>query len=189
MKNIAIFASGSGTNAENIIKYFANSTDIAVKVVIYNKQDAGVVERATRLGIPSVYLNKADMTDETKVIATLDEYAIDYIILSGYLLLFPEYLLDKYKDKVLNIHPALLPKHGGKGFYGDKVHADVLKCGDKETGITIHVIDKNFDQGKTIFQAKCEVKPGDTVHDVAIRVHTLEYEWFPKIIEKYIKGV
>lgn len=186
MKKIAIFASGSGSNAENIAKYFINHHHIKVSIIISNNQDAYVHERAKTLGIKSVTFSKQDFSEPDNIIPLLEEYAIDYIVLAGFLLKIPQKLIELYPDKIINIHPALLPKYGGKGMYGDRVHRAVVEAQEKESGITIHYVNENYDEGNIIFQAKCNVLPEDTPQDVALKVHDLEYQHFPKIIESVI---
>lgn len=186
MKNIAIFASGSGSNAENIANYFSESQDVCIALIVCNKADAYVFERARRLGIPSVLVDKAGMDDQKAVLDLLAQYHIDFIVLAGYLLLVPKYLVDAYPRAIVNIHPALIPLHCGKGMYGDRVHEDVIRCGDTESGITIHYVNEFFDNGDIIFQAKCPVEPGDDAHAVATKVHALEYAHFPHVIAETI---
>ncbi len=189
MKNIAIFASGSGSNAENIANYFSGNKEVSISLIVCNKADAFVFERAKKLGIPSKLVTKADMQDEKAVLALLQEYHIDFIVLAGYLLLVPKYLVDAYPKAIVNIHPALIPLHCGKGMYGDKVHEDVIKCGDKESGITIHYVNEFFDNGDIIFQATCPVEAGDDAHAVATKVHALEYAHFPHVIAETIAKI
>ena len=186
MKNIAIFASGSGSNAENIAEYFNDSANVSISLIVCNKADAFVLERAKRLGIPSKAVTGAGMKDEKAVMSLMKEYGIDFIVLAGYLLLVPKYLVDAYPNAIVNIHPALIPLHCGKGMYGDRVHEDVIACGDKQSGITIHYVNEFFDNGDIIFQATCPVEPGDTAHDVATKVHALEYAHFPRVIAETI---
>ena len=188
MKNLAIFASGEGTNAENIIRYFENSGTAKVTLLVYNRKEAGVRLRAERLGVRTVYIPKSMFGDSEKVLATLREANTDIIVLAGFLLFVPEYLLETYHNRIINIHPSLLPLHGGKGMHGIHVHEDVLACGDKETGITVHVADAQLDHGCVLFQAKCPVERGDTPEDVAARVHKLEYAYFPEVIERFCQG-
>lgn len=183
MRRIVIFASGNGTNAERIIRHFQQSEVARVVLVVSNKEDAYVRQRAAALGVDSVYVGKGDMNDRERVVGLMQEYGADFCVLAGYLLLFPEYLIRYFEGRVLNIHPALLPLHGGKGMYGDHVHADVLRCGDKVSGITVHYIDEHFDKGQTILQAYCPVKEDDTVDSLAQRIHRLEYAYFPAAIE------
>ena len=188
MKNLAIFASGEGTNAENIIRYFENSGTAKVTLLVYNRKEAGVRLRAERLGVRTEYIPKSMFGDSEKVLATLREANTDIIVLAGFLLFVPEYLLEAYHNRIINIHPSLLPLHGGKGMHGIHVHEDVLACGDKETGITVHVADAQLDHGCVLFQAKCPVERGDTPEDVAARVHKLEYAYFPEVIERFCQG-
>lgn len=188
MKNLAIFASGEGTNAENIIRYFENSGTAKVTLLVYNRKEAGVRLRAERLGVRTEYIPKSMFGDSEKVLAMLREANTDIIVLAGFLLFVPEYLLETYHNRIINIHPSLLPLHGGKGMHGIHVHEDVLACGDKETGITVHVADAQLDHGCVLFQAKCPVERGDTPEDVAARVHKLEYAYFPEVIERFCQG-
>lgn len=188
MKNLAIFASGEGTNAENIIRYFENSGTAKVTLLVYNRKEAGVRLHAERLGVRTEYIPKSMFGDSEKVLATLREANTDIIVLAGFLLFVPEYLLETYHNRIINIHPSLLPLHGGKGMHGIHVHEDVLACGDKETGITVHVADAQLDHGCVLFQAKCPVERGDTPEDVAARVHKLEYAYFPEVIERFCQG-
>ena len=188
MKNLAIFASGEGTNAENIIRYFENSGTAKVTLLVYNRKEAGVRLRAERLGVRTEYIPKSMFGDSEKVLATLREANTDIIVLAGFLLFVPEYLLETYHNRIINIHPSLLPLHGGEGMHGIHVHEDVLACGDKETGITVHVADAQLDHGCVLFQAKCPVERGDTPEDVAARVHKLEYAYFPEVIERFCQG-
>ena len=186
MKKIAIFASGSGSNAENIVEYFKESTDVSVSLIVCNKADAFVLERAKRLGIPSKVVTGKEMREQDAVMALMNEYGIDFIVLAGYLLLIPKYLVDAYPNAIVNIHPALIPLHCGKGMYGDRVHEDVIASGDTQSGITIHYVNEFFDNGDIIFQATCPVEPGDTAHDVATKVHALEYAHFPRVIAETV---
>ena len=184
MKNIAILASGSGSNAENIAKYFEGSDYARVSFIIANNPEAYVLERAKKLGIEAAVVTKQQFMEADSIIAMLKERNIDFVVLAGFLLLVPQKLIQAYPGKIVNIHPALLPKHGGKGMYGDRVHKAVVECGDSESGITIHLIDEQYDKGTTFFQAKCPVLPSDTPDDVAAKVHALEYEHFPHVIEE-----
>ncbi len=186
MKNIAIFASGSGSNAENIANYFAGSDYAQVSVIVANNPNAYVLERAKKLGIESITVTKSQFMEADTLIAELKERNIDFIVLAGFLLLVPQKYIDAYPGRIVNIHPALLPKHGGKGMYGSHVHESVVAAGDTESGITIHLIDGNYDKGTTFFQATCPVLPTDTPDDVAQKVHALEYEHFPHVIEEIL---
>ena len=186
MKNIAIFASGSGSNAENIVNYFEGSEVAKISLIVCNKADAYVFERARRLGIPSRLVTRKEMGNQEAVMALMEEFRIDFIVLAGYLVLVPKYLVDAYPRAIVNIHPALIPLHCGKGMYGERVHEDVIRCGDKESGITIHYVNEFFDNGDIIFQATCPVEPGDDAHAVATKVHQLEYAHFPRVIEEAV---
>lgn len=182
-KNIAIFASGSGSNAENIIKYFKNSDLFHFPLIISNRSDAYVHERAKRLNVKSITLKKSEFETGETVLEVLREYNIDAIILAGFLLKVPELLINTFPDKIINIHPALLPKFGGRGMYGHHVHKAVRASGERESGITIHFVNQHYDDGNIIFQTKCIVEPTDSYEDIAEKVHALEYEHFPKVIE------
>jgi phosphoribosylglycinamide formyltransferase-1 len=184
MKNIAIFASGSGTNAGNIIRYFADSSTIKVAVVLSNNQKAGVHERVNRLGVPSFVFTRDAFTGADPVLAKLEEYRVEFIVLAGFMNKISERLLGAFPGRIINIHPALLPRHGGKGMYGMHVHEAVVAAGETESGITIHYINEHYDEGAIIFQASCPVLPSDTPEEVAAKVHALEYAHFPQIIEK-----
>ena len=187
MKRIAIFASGSGSNAENIANYFKGSESVEISLIVANNPQAYVLERAKKLGIPSQVVTKAEFMAADSIVAMMQEYKIDFIVLAGFLLLVPQKLIDAFPSRIVNIHPALLPKHGGKGMYGDRVHKAVVESGDTESGITIHLIDADYDKGTTFFQAKCPVLPTDTPDDVAAKVHALEYEHFPHVIEEILQ--
>ena len=187
MVNVAIFASGNGSNAENIANYFSDNNNISITLIVSNKSDAYVHERAKKLRIPSVSFNKIEFADGIKILKTLKDYKIDFIVLAGFLLKVPDSILESYPECIINIHPALLPKHGGRGMYGDRVHQAVKNAGDLETGITIHYINENYDEGDIIFQSFCDVLPEDTPDDIANKVHALEYEHYPKVIEETVK--
>jgi phosphoribosylglycinamide formyltransferase-1 len=186
MSNIAIFASGSGTNAEAIVKYLRKLGKEYVKIILSNKPDAYVLERAKQLKVKSLVFNRDTFYNTQNILQVLEDEKIDLIILAGFLWLVPDYLIKKYKHRIINIHPALLPKHGGKGMYGMRVHEAVVQNCEVETGITIHYIDEEYDKGEVIFQAKCKVEPGDTPEKVAEKVHHLEYEHFPRVIDEIV---
>ena len=189
MNRIAIFASGSGTNAQNIINYFKKVPGIAVSLVLSNRSSAYVLQRAKALGVEAENFTRADIYETDQLIDRLEKAGIDFIVLAGFLWLIPTSLIKAYPNRILNIHPALLPKYGGKGMYGDRVHEAVREAGEKETGITIHYVNEQYDEGQVIFQARCALDPGDDVTQIAAKVHALEYEYYPKIIENVIKGV
>ncbi len=189
MLNIAIFASGSGSNAENIALYFKDNKNVSIKLIMSNKKDAFVLERAKRLGIPAYSFTRKEMDETDKIQVILEKNAIDFIVLAGFLLKVPHYLVAAYPNRIINIHPALLPKYGGKGMYGHHVHEAVVEAKEKESGITIHYVNEHYDEGNIIFQAKCPVLPTDTPNEVAEKVHELEYEYFPKTIEKVLNEI
>jgi len=180
---LAIFASGSGTNAENIAKYFDGHPSICVAEVLSNKVDAFVHERAKNLGIPSSTFSKAAFKESSFVEKLQD---IDYIILAGFLWLIPKYLIQAFPDRIINIHPALLPKFGGKGMYGHHVHDAVIAAGEQKSGITIHLVNEEYDKGEILFQAHCEVEEVEKPDTLAQKIHKLEYVHFPRVIEEYI---
>lgn len=186
MVNIAIFASGSGSNAENISNYFKDKDGVSIRLIISNKADAFVHKRAEVLGIKSVTFSKDSFENSDLVLDCLKENKINFIVLAGFLLKVPQNLIDAYPQRIINIHPALLPKFGGKGMYGDNVHKAVVAARETESGITIHYINENYDEGAIIFQARCDVLPDDTYQDVAEKVHQLEYLHFPPVINSVI---
>ncbi|MCK9206750.1 MAG: phosphoribosylglycinamide formyltransferase [Salinivirgaceae bacterium] len=188
MYKIALFASGSGTNVENIANYFHQHSLVQVSLVLSNKKDAYVLERAKRLGIPTVVFNRELFYQTSEVVNTLVEHGIDWVVLAGFLWLIPSDLIDAFPQRIINIHPALLPKYGGQGLYGDKVHQAVVAHRETVSGITIHYVNEHYDTGSIIFQAKVEVLPTDSPEDVARKIHQLEYEHFPKVIEKLVLG-
>jgi len=189
MRNIAIFASGSGTNAENIIKYFSNKDTGKVSIVLSNKRDALVLKRAAMHKVKSVFFDRNDFYNSGKVIEYLQSNNINLIVLAGFLWLVPDKILSLYPGRVINIHPALLPLYGGKGMYGDKVHKAVISNHDKESGITIHYVNNQYDAGDIIFQARCIVDESDTPDSLAVKVHALEYEYYPGVIETLLKNM
>ena len=188
MKNIAIFASGNGSNAESLTKYFNNGNTANVKLIVCNNTNALVLERAKNLNIEALIMPKEHLCSENPVelLEILESRKIDYIILAGYLLKIPLALVNKYTHKIINIHPALLPKYGGKGMYGMNIHKAVVEAKEKETGITIHLIDEIYDNGEVIFQTSCSVEPDDTPEIVAKKISLLEQTYFPKVVEEYI---
>ncbi len=184
--NLAIFASGSGTNAENIASYFKDNSRINARVIFTNNAKAGIVSRAQKLGIDCVVFNKDDFYKTNQVLSLLEEYQIDWIILAGFLWLVPKNLIAKFPNRIINIHPALLPKYGGKGMYGTKVHEAVITNKEIESGISIHTIDEVYDRGSIVFQKRCPVTPDDNAETLAKRIHQLEYEHYPKVIENLV---
>lgn len=185
-KRIAIFASGSGSNAENIYNYFKGNSEIEIPLILTNNAEAKVIERATRLKIAIEIFDRNTFYKTTKIVDLLKNKQIDLVVLAGFLWLIPEQLVTAFPDKIINIHPALLPKYGGKGMYGDRVHESVISNGEKESGITIHFVNEKYDEGNIIFQAKCEVSSSDNASDLAQKIHALEYQHFPTIIEKIL---
>ena len=184
---IAIFASGTGSNAANIIEYFNGHPTIEVALVISNRDSAWVLEIAERAGIPSRVVKKAAFSDEDLVLGILDEFRIDFIALAGFLLLVPKYLIRKYPYRIVNIHPALLPKYGGKGMYGMHVHEAVKAAAEKESGMTIHFVNERYDEGAIILQRRTPLHPDDTPEDIARKVLKLEHAYFAPAIEGCIK--
>jgi phosphoribosylglycinamide formyltransferase-1 len=182
--NIAIFVSGSGTNCENIIRHFQGSESISIKLVVSNRSDAYALERAKRLGVPSAIVPKAKLNDPDVILPLLKEYGIDFIVLAGFLPLIPDFLIDAYPRRIVNIHPALLPKHGGKGMWGHHVHEAVKAAGDTETGITIHYVSPVCDGGEIIAQFSTPVAPDDTPDTIADKVHVLEMAHFPEMLQQ-----
>jgi len=185
-KRIVIFASGSGTNTQNLIQYFQQSKFAEVVLVLSNKKDAKVLERAKKLNVSALYFDKEALFSSEGVLKSLHKANADYIILAGFLLKFPTIILDKFPNKVINIHPALLPKYGGKGMYGGYVHEAVVANNEVESGITIHFVNENYDEGAIIFQKSVKLSKKDTPDTVAKKIHILEYECFPKVIEDLI---
>ena len=184
---LAILGSGNGTNAQQISEYFAGRTDVEVACIIYNKRNAYIAERAKNLGIESHYFGCADFYENGAVMKYLEEKRVDWVILAGFLWLVPQAMLDAYPNRIINIHPALLPKYGGKGMYGHHVHEAVVAAGEHESGITIHIVDHRYDCGTTLFQARCSVTPDDTPDTLAAKIHLLEKEYFPRVIDETIK--
>jgi phosphoribosylglycinamide formyltransferase 1 len=187
MRNIAILASGTGTNAENIINYFSNKNTAKVSLVLSNKRQAPVLKRAEAHNIRTVFFEHKEFYITGKVLRYLLLYKIDFIVLAGFLWLVPENILEQYAGRIINIHPALLPSYGGKGMYGETVHKAVLASKDKESGITIHYVNKLYDMGDIIFQTRCKVDHGDTASSLAEKVHALEYLHYPKVIEDIVE--
>lgn len=186
MINIAVFASGSGSNAEQIFEHFKTNKNVNINLFLTNNKDAYVIERAKRLNVKCEIFNKTQLYSSNYILDILAENEINFIVLAGFLWLIPEYLIHAFPNKIVNIHPALLPKFGGKGMYGMNVHKAVKDAGETETGITIHYVNKNYDEGSIIFQAKCKVDKEDSPDDIASKIHELEYEFFPKIIESIL---
>ena len=189
MKNIAIFASGEGTNAKSIIDYFKNSDTINIALVVSNKSSANVLNRAKQANISTLLINRVDFYESNNTIEQLKSFNIDFIVLAGFLWMLPKSLIQAYPDRIINIHPALLPKYGGKGMYGMKVHQAVIEANEKESGITIHYVNEHYDEGKIISQHHCSISKDETAETLANKIHQLEYEFFPKIIEQVVTGI
>ena len=185
MSRLAIFASGSGSNAENLIHFFANSSNISITRIFCNNANAGVIQRAEKLGVPVTVFSRDDFYNSQKVLNQLIEDKTEVIILAGFLWLIPQNLIAQFPSKIINIHPALLPNYGGKGMYGARVHEAVIANGETQSGITIHLVDEIYDNGKILFQATCEIIPEDTAETLAQKIHALEYEYFPKVIAEF----
>ncbi len=186
MKNIAIFASGSGTNAQNIVEYFIDNKRINVSLILSNDKNAFVLKRAEKLNIPFQSFDKGDFYKSTNVIGLLKDYSIDFIVLAGFLWLIPLSLIKEYPNKMINIHPALLPKYGGKGMYGMKVHEMVIANGDGESGISIHYVNEKYDEGEIILQATIDILQSDTPESIAQKIHKLEYKHYPEVIKNCV---
>jgi phosphoribosylglycinamide formyltransferase-1 len=184
-RRLAIFASGNGSNAEAIITYFQSHPKVEVAAVLSNNSDAFVLERANKFGIPYCVFDKTQFRECDEVLKWLKANKVSHIVLAGFLLLIPEKLINTFPDKIINIHPSLLPKFGGKGMYGIKVHEAVVATGEKETGITIHLVNAHYDEGKILAQFKCSISPGDDARATAEKVSRLEHENYPKVIENW----
>lgn len=187
MIKIALFASGSGSNVENILGYFAGDPALTFPLVVSNKENAYVHERVKKYGVPSLTVGKGGF-ESGEVLRLMQQYQIDFIVLAGFLLKVPQNLLEAYPGRIINIHPALLPKFGGKGMFGERVHEAVVAAGERESGITIHYVNENYDEGRIIFQAKCDLSSEDSPADVARKVHALEYEHFPRVIGECVRS-
>lgn len=186
MKRIAIFASGSGTNAEVIMKYFELHRNAQVTLLVSNKKDAGALQRAINHGVETMIVSRDQFFSANSIVTELKERGIDFVVLAGFLWLIPQALIAAYPNRIVNIHPSLLPKFGGKGMFGHHVHEAVLASGEKESGITIHYVNEHFDEGAHIAQFKCEVLAGDTPDSLAERIHKLEHAHFSAVIEKIL---
>ena len=185
MLKIVVFASGSGSNAERIATYFAEKGTAQVQAILSNNPQAGVLARAKRLAIPSIVFDRQAFYHSDIVLNIVRSLQPDLIVLAGFLWKVPVYLTETYPDKIINIHPSLLPKYGGKGMYGAHVHQAVIDHGEKESGITIHYVNEHYDEGNIIFQAKTEVLPTDTADTLAEKIHQLEYQHFPEVISRF----
>ena len=188
-KKIAILASGNGTNAENIIRYFRSRGTAEVALVLTNRPTAYVLQRAASLGVPALSFTKEEWADGQAVLDALRAHGVDFVVLAGFLARVPDNILHAYPGRMVNIHPSLLPKFGGKGMYGDRVHQAVLAAGETESGITIHYTNEVYDEGVVVCQYRCPVLPDDTPETLAARVHTLEYEHYPRVVEELVQAL
>ena len=188
MTRIAIFASGSGSNAEKICEYFKDHIDIEIAIIFTNNPEAGVIKRGRKYNIPTLVFDKKSFQETDKVLNILSSLKIDWVVLAGFMMLIPQNMVRNFDGKMLNIHPALLPKFGGKGMYGHFVHEAVLQAGETKSGITIHLVNEKYDEGSIVFQAECTLSPDDDENDIARKVQILEHQYYPEIIEKVIRN-
>lgn len=186
---LAIFASGNGTNAEEIIRHFEHHPSIEVVLLASNNSNAYALQRAKKHGIQNFAFTREEFRDGTLIGRRLAEAGVTHIVLAGFLWLIPDYLIRSFPDRIINIHPALLPKYGGKGMYGSKVHEAVKQAGELVTGITIHLVNDRYDEGRILFQEKCDIKQNYTADEIAACVHTLEYKHYPRVIEDWVLGI
>ncbi|MFK7951001.1 MAG: phosphoribosylglycinamide formyltransferase [Saprospiraceae bacterium] len=189
MTRIAIFASGRGSNARNIINYLKNHPSISVSIIVSNKQTAPVLDIGKQFDINTLVINRVDFYNSTELLDVFQKQKIDFIVLAGFLWLIPSYVVKAYSNRIVNIHPALLPKYGGKGMYGMNVHKAVHAAKERETGITIHYVNEKYDEGNIIFQASCQLETTDTPESIAQKIHQLEHAHFPRIIEATIDSI
>ena len=186
-KKLAIFGSGSGSNAENICKYFSASSDIEVVLICTNKRDAFIVNRANKLNIPVYIFTKYELNNFTDLHKKLQSIDVDLVILAGFLLKLPTIMVDSYPNRIINIHPSLLPKYGGKGMYGSNIHKAVIENKETESGVSIHFVNQNYDEGEIILQEKCDISSNETVETLIQKIHKLEHNYFPVAIDKIVK--
>lgn len=189
VKNIAILASGAGSNAQKILEYFSDRMDIAVPLIISNKKEAGVLNIAKLSSIDTFVVTRDTFYSTTDLLIELDKRNIDFIVLAGFLWLIPPYLIQHYPDRIINIHPALLPKYGGKGMYGHFVHEAVYLAKDTHSGITIHFVNEKYDEGSIVFQERCEILPSDQPEDIAKKVQVLEHSYYPTVIDQLVSSL
>lgn len=183
MVKIAVFASGTGSNAVQLIEYFRNHARIKVSLVVTNNPEAPVIDKARKRNVAVCIINRKDFYESEKLLETLLKFETDFIILAGFMWLIPKYLVKSFVNKMVNIHPALLPDYGGKGMYGKRVHEAILKNGDKVSGITIHYVNEEYDRGERIFQATCKIDPKETIGSLAAKIHNLEHAYYPVVVE------
>ena len=189
VKNIAILASGAGSNALKILEHFSDRMDIAVRLIVSNKQEAGVLNIAKVASIDTFIVTRDSFYSTTDLLVELDKRNIDFIVLAGFLWLIPPYLIQHYPDRIINIHPALLPKYGGKGMYGHFVHEAVHLAKDNHSGITIHYVNEKYDEGSIVFQERCEILPSDQPEDIARKVQVLEHYYYPTVIDQLVSSL
>jgi phosphoribosylglycinamide formyltransferase-1 len=189
VKNIAILASGAGSNAQKILEYFSDRMDIAVRLIISNKKEAGVLNIAKLSSIDTFVVTRDTFYSTTDLLIELDKRNIDFIVLAGFLWLIPPFLIQHYPDRIINIHPALLPKYGGKGMYGHFVHEAVHLAKDTHSGITIHFVNEKYDEGSIVFQERCEILPSDQPEDIAKKVQVLEHSYYPTVIDQLVSSL
>lgn len=186
VKKLAVFASGNGSNAEKIFEYFQGRNNVVVALLLTNNPNARVIERAKQYNVPVAVFDRKKFYDTNEIVELLLRHKIDLIVLAGFMWLVPPALINAFPNKILNIHPALLPKYGGNGMYGDFVHKAVVEAKEKESGITIHFVNENYDEGQIVFQEKCIVEPGDTPETLAGKIHLLEHRFYPQVIENIL---
>ena len=189
LKNIAILASGAGSNAQKILEHFSDRMDIAVRLIVSNKQEAGVLNIAKVASIDTFVVTRDSFYSPTDLLIELNKRNIDFIVLAGFLWLIPPYLIQHYPDRIINIHPALLPKYGGKGMYGHFVHEAVHLAKDNHSGITIHYVNEKYDEGSIVFQERCEILPSDQPEDIAKKVQVLEHLYYPTVIDQLVSSL
>jgi len=189
VKNIAILASGAGSNAQKILEYFSDRMDIAVRLIVSNKQEAGVLNIAKLASIDTFIVTRDSFYSTTDLLVELDKRNIDFIVLAGFLWLIPPYLIQHYPDRIINIHPALLPKYGGKGMYGHFVHEAVHLAKETHSGITIHYVNEKYDEGSIVFQERCKILPSDQPEDIARKVQVLEHSYYPTVIDQLVSSL
>lgn len=189
VKNIAILASGAGSNAQKILEYFSDRMDIAVRLIVSNKPEAGVLNIAKLASVDTLVVSRDSFYSSTDLLVELDKHNIDFIVLAGFLWLIPPYLIQHYPNRIINIHPALLPKYGGKGMYGHFVHEAVHLAKDTHSGITIHYVNEKYDEGSIVFQERCEILPSDQPEDIAKKVQVLEHSYYPTVIDQLVSSL
>ena len=189
MKNIAVFASGSGTNAEKLFEKFQAHPQAQVALLLTNNPKAGVLARAEKFGVPTEVFSKGTLHTTGQIVRLLQNHAVDLIVLAGFMLKVPENLIRAFPDRIVNIHPALLPAYGGRGMYGSHVHEAVVAAREQETGISIHYVNEHYDEGRMILQVRCPVAPDDTAEEVATKVHRLEHQYYPEVVEKMVHSL